>query len=136
MHVELRGMDDIENLLGKIAPNQAQNIMRSTIHSVAGTIRDDAKAKMPRDEGDMIAGTKIKRERVRYGLASSTVRVGGAFYWRFVEYGQGPDGWAQAMFGKAVDNYRAKQNEIMLREFGKKFEAALARARKRQANVG
>lgn len=135
MQVELKGMDDVEKLLGEIAPNQAQNIMRATIHGVAGQIRDDAKDRMPLDEGDMIAGTKAKREKVRYGFASSTVRVAGAFYWRFVEYGQGPDGWAQSMFGKAVDNYRARQNQIMLQEFGKKFEAALMRARKRQANA-
>ncbi len=133
MSVELTGVDDVEKMLAQIAPRQAQNIMRATMHGVAGTIRDDAKKRMPRDEGDMIKGTKAKRERVQYGYASSTVRVAGAFYWRFQEYGQGPDGVAHAMFGKAVDTYRANQTQIMLQEFGKKFEAALVRARKRQA---
>lgn len=133
MTVELKGLNDIDDMLSKIAPRQAQNIMRATIHGVAGTIRDDAKKAMPVDEGDMRKGTKIKRERTVRGQLLSTVRVAGAFYWRFVEYGQGPDGVEVAMFGKAVAKYRSRQNEIFLQQFGKKFEAALVRARKRQS---
>lgn len=133
MSVELKGLDDVDELLSKIAPRQAQNIMRATIHGIAGEIRDDAKRDMPVDEGDMKRGTKSKREKSVRGQLLSTVRVAGAFYWRFLEYGQGPDGVEVAMFGKAVAKYRARQNEIFLQQFGKKFEAALVRARKRQS---
>lgn len=130
----LTGVEDVQRLLETIAPRQAVNIMRSTVHSIAGGIRDDAKKKMPRDEGTMIKGTKAKRERTRNGLALSTVRVDpSAYYWRFLEYGDGPDGIDHAFFAKAMALYRQDQDRIFVNEFGKKFEAALARARKRAA---
>lgn len=132
MKVTIRGVDDINNLLEQIAPREAGNIMRATIHGVAGQIRDDAKAGMPVDEGTMKKATKAKRERVRFGRISSTVRVArNAFYWRFLEYGQGPDGVESAMFAKAVEKFRSRMDEVFLTQFGKKWEAALARAAKR-----
>lgn len=131
----LTGIEDVENMLGQIAPRQAVNIMRATVHGIAGQIRDDAKKKMPRDSGAMIKSTKAKREKTRYGLALSTVRVSSeAYYWRFLEYGDGPDGVDHAFFAKAMALYRQDQTRIFVEEFGRKFEAALARARKRQAS--
>lgn len=129
--VTLSGIDEVQDMLDTIAPRQGLNIMRSTIHAVAGQIAKDAKSDMPVDEGDMKRGTKSKRERVRGGKVMSTVRVAGAFYWRFLEYGQGPDRVEHAMFMKAVARYRANATKIFVEQFGKKFEAALARARKR-----
>lgn len=130
--VTIKGVEDVDRLLTQIAPNQAVNIMRATIHGVAGTIAKDARDGMSVDSGDMKKATKHRRERTRFGLISSTVRVAKkAFYWRFREYGQGLDGVEDAMFGKAVAKYRADFDKIFIAEFGKKFEAALARARKR-----
>ena len=131
MRVTLNGVDDVSAMLSKIAPRHANNIMRATIHGVAGEIRNDAKKAMPVDEGDMKSGTKAKRERVKFGRINSTVRVGGAFYWRFLEYGQGPDGVEHAMFFKAVEKFRTNMDRIFVEQFGKKWEAALKRAAKR-----
>lgn len=131
--VTIKGIEDVDRLLSEIAPNQALNIMRATIHGVAGTIAKDARDVMPVDSGDMKKATKHKRERTQFGRVSSTVRVAKkAFYWRFREYGRGPDGREDAMFAKAVAKFRAEFDRIFINEFGKKFEAALARARKRQ----
>lgn len=130
--ITVRGLDDVSNLLTQIAPNQAQNIIRATVHDMAKQVRDDAKAGMPEDEGTMKKGTKHKRERAMRGSARSTVRVGGAFYWRFLEYGQGPDGMAYDFFFKAVNKMRSNMVPQFLEAFGDKFEKALARARKRQ----
>ena len=130
--VTLKGIDDVQKLLETIAPRHAVNIMRSTVHGIAGGIRDDAKKKMPRDSGDMIKATKARRERMRGSLALSTVRVDRiAYYWRFLERGDGPDGIDHAFFAKAMALYRQDQNRIFVNEFGKRFEAALVRARKR-----
>jgi hypothetical protein len=75
---------------------------------------------------------KSKRERALYGRLLSTVRVDpSAFYWRFLEYGQGPDGEEHAMFMRAVENFRSDMDRIFLTQFGKKWEAALKRAAKR-----
>lgn len=131
METTITGIDDINRLLGTVAPRVGLNIMRSTIHSVAGSIRDGAKDYMAEDTGTMKKATKAKRERIVNGQVSSTVRVGPeAFYWRFEEYGDGPDGLAKDMFLKSVADFRSEMDAVMVREFGKKFEAAMARARK------
>lgn len=132
MKMEVTGVEDVNRILSEIAPREAVNIMRSTIHGVAGEIRNDAKKEMSEGTGDMKKATKAKRERIVNGLVSSTVRVSfEAFYWRFREYGQGPDGEADSMFMKAVAKFRAGMDAHFIRHFGKKFEAALARARRR-----
>lgn len=128
--IKIEGVEDINNLLSKIAPTKAKNIMRSTVHGMAGEVRSDAKKAMPVDSGDMKRGTKSKRRRQRGTKIASDVVVSGAYYWRFVEYGQGPGGREVAMFMKAVEKLRANFNSILIKQFGKKFEAALKRARK------
>lgn len=130
----ITGVDDINRVLGQIAPREARNIMRATVHGVAGEIRDDAKKNMlaHEDTGTMRRSTKARRERGAPGKVSSTVRVApAAFYWRFEEYGDGPDGLAKDNFMKAVAAFRANMNAYFVRNFGVKFEAALARARRR-----
>lgn len=132
MKMEVKGIDDVNEILSQIAPRQAKNIMRATVHGVAGEIRDDAKRFMSEDTGVMKKATKSKRERGTPTRIMSTVRVTlAAFYWRFREYGQGPDGVEDAMFMKAVSIFRANMNQIFVQQFGKKFEAALKRARNR-----
>lgn len=131
MKMKLHGVRDVERLLGQIAPRQAQNIMRATIHDMAKEVRDDAREGMPVDEGAMVKETKHKRERALPGRYRSTVRVGRkAFYWRFLEYGDGPDGVAYDFFLKAVHRMRSKMHTQFLASFGRKFEAAAARAKK------
>lgn len=128
----LRGVDDVNDLLGRIAPRQATNIMRATVHDMAGEVRKDAKANVPVDEGDLRRAIKARREQVKYGKISSTVRVGrAAFYWRFLEYGDGPDGVEYAFFARAVEKLSRNMHRQFLLSFGKKWEAALTRARKR-----
>ena len=129
--VTLKGIEDVNKLLEKVAPRQAINIMRATVHDMAGSISKDAKADMPVDEGDMKKGTKHHRRRGKPGQVQSDVAVAGAFYWRFLEYGQGPDGEEHAFFLKAVEKMRAEMVSRFLTSFGKKWESALARARKR-----
>jgi len=129
--VTLRGIDDVHDLLTKVGPRVAQNLMRSTIHSIAGGIAKSAKKNAPEDEGDLRKAIKPKRERGMRGKLLSTVRVNPvAFYWRFLEYGQGPDGEEHAMFMRAVEEFRRDSDGIFVREFGRKFEAALKRAAK------
>ena len=129
---KLRGVDDVDRILGDIAPRQAKNIMRSTVHDMAGQVRNDAKSGMPVDEGTMKKVTKAKRERIRDDRVRSTVRVAKvAFYWRFLEHGDGPDGVEHAFFARAVQKLKSNMNQRFLTSFGKKFEQTLARARKR-----
>lgn len=129
--MKLRGVDDVDHVLSRIAPRQAKNIMRSTVHDMAKQVRDDARDGMPEDEGTMKKVTRHKRERVVMNKIRSTVRVGfDAFYWRFLEYGDGPDRIAHDFFLKAVHKLRSNMTSRFLTSFGDKFERALARARK------
>lgn len=141
MKVTIRGVDDVNKLLTEIAPRQAVNIMRATVHDIAREVAKDAKLRAPRDSSEMADTIKARREnprKTKRGFVASTVRVGNGqgrnndqFYWRFVEYGEGPDGWAQGFFLRAIENMRSKLQAQFLRSFGKKWEAAVNRARKR-----
>lgn len=130
--VTIRGLDDVNDLLSRIAPREAYNIMRATVNGMAGEIRTEARKKAPKDEGVLKKAIKSKRERGRRGYLMSTVRVDpSAFYWRFLEYGQGPDNVEHAFFLRTVEKFRAEMHSKFLTQFGKKWEAALARAAKR-----
>ncbi len=129
--LDVQGLDDVERVLGEMAPREAFNLTRSTVHVVAGEIAKDARRDMPVDEGDLKAGTKHKRERPRGDSVESTVRSR-EFYWRFLEYGDGPDGEEHAMFGKAVNKFAANRETILTQLFVKKLEQRLARLARQQ----
>jgi HK97 gp10 family phage protein len=132
MSVKVIGLKGLAKTLTQIAPKQAQNIMRNTVQGVAQQMAKDARKDMPKDSGAMRKATRAKRERALPGKVSSTVRVNqDAFYWRFLEYGQGPDGIEYAFFLKQVVAFRSEMESVMIEQFGKKLEAALARTRKR-----
>ncbi|WP_424967335.1 HK97 gp10 family phage protein [Dinoroseobacter sp. S375] len=132
--VTIRGLEDVDRMLGEIAPNQAVNIMRSTVHGIAGDIKKEAVADMPRDTGDMEEAASHKRRRTRGGWIRSDVLMGReGWYWRFLEYGQGPDGVEHAFFYSAVERFRRTMTATFVKQFGKKWEAALKRAARRAA---
>jgi hypothetical protein len=126
--VEIRNLDDVRKILMTIAPREAENLMRTTTHDIAGQVAQEARSNMPRDSGDMIAGTKHKREKTPgKGKSRSTVRVRKAFYWRFLEYGDGPDNVEYAFFLKALVKTSAELNTVFLATFAKKLVQRLKR---------
>lgn len=130
--LKVEGLEDAQQLLESIAPREANNIMRSTVHGMAGEIAKKGKEFAPEDQGELIANIKTRRRRVRHGLARSDVIVGqDAYYWRFLEYGTSKLGEI-AYFAAAIEYFRARWTELFLRQFVKKFVSALKRARKRQ----
>lgn len=138
MKMSVSGVPEIQYLLSALAPREAKNIMRATVNGIAGEIRDDAKRNYPDGyyaTGKAVKATKAKRRRGKFGLIRSDVIVEKqAFYWRFLEYGQGPDHTEWAMFGKAVEAMRRELPTILRRQFGKKWEAAMKRAAKKNGN--
>jgi len=132
MTSEITGIDDVNRMLKDIAPREAKNLLRATVQDIAKNLADDAKQYMSSDEGDMEAGSKAKRERGDKTSVASTVR-NSAFYWRFREYGQGPDGVEDAMYLNALEALRPDLDRVYLRTFVKKFEALMARKRKKAA---
>lgn len=127
MSVEIRGIDDVRRLLRDIMPKEAKVLTRQTTKDVAEAIAEEAKQVMPVDEGDMRAGTRVKQERDKDGQGRASVRVRGAFYWRFLEYGDGPDGIEHAFFQRSREKVRRNIDTIATRAFVKRLAARLAR---------
>lgn len=129
---EIVGIEGINRTLKEIAPREARNLLRATVHDIASQLVKSAREKAPSDDGDLKKGIKAKRERGTKTSVESTVRSA-AFYWRYLEYGQGPDGVEHAFFLKSLQEMRPNMDEVYLRAFVKKLEARLARERKRAA---
>ena len=131
MTVKVSGMKEVQHVLSVLAPKEAKNIMRSAVHGVAGEARDEARRHMSSDTGAMKASTKIRRRRAKGTRFRSDVMVTkAAYYWRFREYGQGPDGIADAMFLKTTEWLRKNLDQMLREQFAKKFEARMKRLRK------
>lgn len=127
MSVEIRGIDDVRRVLGQIMPKEAKTLSRQTVRDVAEEIAEEARQNMPVDEGDMRAGTRVKQERDKDGQGRASVRVRGAFYWRFLEYGDGPDGIEHAMFMRAKEKVMHQIDTIATRKFVQRLAARLAK---------
>jgi HK97 gp10 family phage protein len=130
--VTITGIADVNRILAQIAPREAKNLMRATVQDLAAQVAKSAKANAPADEGDLKAGIKAKRQRGSRDIVASAVGVyGTAWYWRFLEYGQGPDGVEHAFFLKALQAIRPDIDRVYLEAFVGKLEARLARLAKR-----
>jgi len=131
--MEISGDKAMEELLEVIVPREAENLMRATVHGVAGEVRDAAKDEAPKKDGVLKKAIKTKRRRMRFGRISSDVIVTRrAFYWRFLEYGK--KGLTErAFFLRAVRKIEARLPQILRQQFVKKLEARIARAKKRAA---
>jgi HK97 gp10 family phage protein len=125
MTVEIRGIDDVRRLLADIMPREAKTLTRQTTKDVADAIAEEAKEVMPVDEGNMRAGTRTKQERDKDGEGRASVRVRRAFYWRFLEYGDGPDGIEHAMFLRAKEKVMRNIDSIATEKFAKRLAARL-----------
>lgn len=140
----LEGSKEIRNALKNVAPRMARNIMRSTIHGVAGEIAKEMKRGAPKAPGGgtLTKAIKTKRRRPRGDRYTSDVIITrgrdarhNAFYWRFIEYGTaGKTGHPASPFARpVVERKRTQLDEIMEQQFGKKLEAAMRRQAKRNA---
>lgn len=132
MKMSVDGIKDVNRILETIAPREAKNIMKAVVFDIAKQVGSDAEDFSPDDTGLLDRSIKPKRERGSRSKVEATVRVaGGAYYWRFLEFGDGPDGVEHAMFLKALQKLRPQADRVYLESFVKKLEARLARERKR-----
>lgn len=125
MTVEIRGIDDVRRLLADVMPKEARVLTRQTTKDVADAIADEAKRLAPVDEGDLRAGIRAKQERDQDGEGRASVRVRGAFYWRFLEYG--PDGIEHAFFLRSREKVMRNIDTIATKAFVRRLSARLAR---------
>ena len=114
-----------------IGPREATNLVRVVVFDLTKQIAKIAADNAPEDEGRLKAGIKPKRERGRKHFLAASVRAS-PFYWRFFEYGQGPDHVEHAFGLKALQAIRPDIDDMYLKTFARKFEERLARQRKRK----
>ena len=129
MSVSVTGLSDVKAVLIDLGPKEATNLMRTVVADIAKQLATDGKTNAPADEGDLKAGIGFKRDRGRKHFLAASVRAA-PFYWRFLEYGQGPDGVEHAMFLKALQKLRPDVDAVYLETFVRKLEARMARKRK------
>jgi HK97 gp10 family phage protein len=132
--VTIRGMEDVRRTLTELGPREAKNLMRVTVTAMAQDFAKDAEPRMPVESGDLAGNIFHKRERGTRNTLAASVRVASkAFYWRFLEYGQGPDKVEHAMFLQTLQALRPDLNARYLEVFTTKLIAAMKRKAKKQA---
>jgi HK97 gp10 family phage protein len=106
MSVQVYGLDEVLRMLEQELPRAAKKMSADLTMDVAKAIADDAKARAPVRSGRMQSAIKARRSADDEDMAEVYVKrgKGGAFHWRFLEYGQGPDGAEHAFFLKARES--------------------------------
>lgn len=131
--VRITGIAEAREVLREIGPREGKNLMNATVFDIAKQAAAKGREYSPDDTGNLDANTVAKRERGdRYTVRSSVIVGKGAFYWIFLERGDGPDGVEHAMFLKALQSMK-NIVPIFLETFTRKLEAAMARKAKRAA---
>lgn len=105
------GLDEVQQMLSELLPKEAAKVAQLTVNDVAKEIAEEAKFNMPAPSGTMRRATHVTPEKRQGKMFSAAVRVAkSAFYWRFLEYGQGPDGVEHAFFLRAREKVMAKNS--------------------------
>ncbi len=136
--IEITGLKEFRKMCLDLAPREARNLARSTVHGVAGQIRKEMRKRAPKDDGDLRKAIKTKRRRMQGDVAISDVRIEhgatakySAFYWHFVEFGTIKRS-AQPFIRPTVDFIQPQLPDIFRDEFGKRLEKVLARKARAQ----
>lgn len=132
----IEGMDElIENLTG-VLPREAHNLARSTVHAVAGQVRNGMRARAPKDTGTLRKAIMTKRNRGTFTQVSSDVVIThgknaryDAYYWFLVEWGS-QNTPAQPYVNPTIEEMRPQLPDIFRQEWGKKLEKLLAKKAK------
>ncbi|NBW12560.1 MAG: hypothetical protein EBR82_31495 [Caulobacteraceae bacterium] len=126
MSVKIEGIDSVRRVLSDLLPSEARLLTRQTTKDVAQAIVDQATPLMPVDQGDLVRSTKARQEKDKDGVGQASVRVEKrAFYWRFLEYGDGPDGIEYAFFARARELVMSNIDEVATRAFVRRLAARI-----------
>lgn len=136
--IHMTGLKDFRKMCKDIAPKQAKNLARSTVHGVAGQVRNEMRKKAPRDEGDLRKAIKSVRRSMQGNTAISDVRIEhgnrakyDAWYWHFIEFGtlKQPE---QPFIRPTVSEIEPQIPAIFEEQFAKRLEKKLSQIAKRQ----
>jgi len=135
---DVSGMPQLLFVFNTLAPREASNLVRATVHAVSRAVADDIKAAAPVDTGNLRDAIRISRRKAQRGSARSVVTFNrrrpkngaaqkkSAFYWKFQEYGTQSQP-AQPFVGPVVQRFNRDMGSIWREHFGKKLMQKLAR---------
>lgn len=130
--MQIDGLDELRGMLTDVAPREANNILRATVHGLAGRVRDELKRRVPKDTRALEQSLKAVRRRGKPNFPVSEVRGGGgAPYMLMQEFGTSKMK-AQPFIVPGVESIRPDVPGIYREEFGKKLEKSLARQAKKR----
>ncbi len=127
------GTKEIAKVLDSMTDKYANNLMRSTVHGIAGEVRKESKKEAPKDRGDLIKGIKTKRRKSPPRNPVSDV-ISKRFYWRFVEHGTKLNG-PNRFVARAASKVGANLDRIAEKQFKKKLISMVNREKKKAAKA-
>lgn len=130
-NITIEGLDEVIATIKDLTPREAINLARSTVHAIAGKVRDEIRADAPRDTGSLRkAIVSVRRRGTPTTVQSDVVVKPEGFHWLFQEFGTVKQP-ARPFITPVVEQTRPKIPEIYRREFGVKLERSLARKAKK-----
>ena len=136
--IQVVGDKEVMAILESIAPKEANNLARSTVHGIAARITKGAKQRVKRDSGNLRKGIYTKRDKSPPGRPTSSVRFReNAFYWRFVEFGtqKGNNLQERPFLRPSRLEVMGNLKNILREEFQKKFTRRVNAVLKKQARA-
>jgi len=130
--VRIDGLEDVRRVIETVAPREAKALARAVVKEGAATVAADAKENVQGqglvDTGKLLTGLRSQSERDQGSVMRASVRVRNAFYWRFLERGDGPDGIEHAFILKAREKMLQNLDGFILRSFTKQLVRRLEKA--------
>lgn len=130
--IQIEGLDELREMLSDLAPREVNNILRNTVHGVAGQVRDEMKRRVPKLTQALAKSIKAVRRRGKPNFPVSEVRGGAsAPYMLMTEFGTSHSK-AQPFIVPTVEAMRPTMTETYREQFGKKLEQSLASKARRK----
>lgn len=121
IEIKLEGFDAVQKALKDLAPREANQVLKRTVTKIAAGMRDEARRRVPVDEGTLKKAIRSKRERGTKTSAEAGLRIHPkGFYWHLIEFGtiKAP---AQPFLVPSIEHTRANIAKIFREEFFKQF---------------
>lgn len=124
--VQVVGLEALEHNfkhLLELDKGEGAKAARAALRAGAKAIADDAKVRVPRDEGDLMRAIRVATTKDEKGVPVAGIRIKAArgqkqpFWWRFVEYGTGPRFRRRRRQGKVVKKLGAPTGTMPARPF-------------------
>lgn len=126
--VKIEGMDGVRRAL-RLMGASGKKHSRKLVRGVADAIVAEAKPLAPVDTGTLRKSIVARTDRDIEGGAVASVRVKSqAYYWRFLEYGDGPDGIEHAFFMRARAKVFADLDRVVTAAFLRAVAGDMRRA--------